>query len=377
MLHRLERERQDALVEVDRILRQTARSDIGTLAERTELRTAGALDRLTDLIAEELTRDPPYAEALALLAHSIAEVLPPVYPTVTVRQLRAQAWRDLGKVRSFLARHAEALDAFAHAEAVLEEGYMLGHDLALVRLNVALTYQEVGRFEEARALIAECKTVLHNYGDIALYVLAGFYEGVLLQRLQQYREAREVLLLTMASFDKIPPGTLAALHHAIGLCSMELRDFEPAEHHIAKGIEMFRSLRQPIDAINGEYARGRLLLRKGRLEAAIQHLEPVRHQFLKHSMAEEAGLCGLEIVEGLLALNHAARAERLARTVVSEFLAAGLSERAITAVGWLTEAIAAKKAGRRHVTHVRDYIVSLRAHPEREFTLEIPPRDGE
>lgn len=64
----------------------------------------------------------------------------------------------------------------------------------------------------------------------------------------------------------------------------------------------------------------------------------VRHQYLDHSLAEEAGLCGLEMVECHLMLGEYDKAERLARTIASEFLAASLNHRTLTALDWVTPA---------------------------------------
>jgi len=92
-------------------------------------------------------------------------------------------------------------------------------------------------------------------------------------------------------------------------------------------------------------------------------------EFIRSSLAEEAGLCGLEIVEGLLLLGRTAEAENLARKLVHEFTNAKLSTRAITALSYLTEAIVAKRASATTAHDVREYIVSLRTSPEREFTM--------
>ena len=48
---------------------------------------------------------------------------------------------------------------------------------------------------------------------------------------------------------------------------------------------------------------------------------------------------------------------------------AGLNKRAIEALAYLTEAITARTASTPLVTRVRDYIVSLRTSPERDFAL--------
>jgi hypothetical protein len=52
--------------------------------------------------------------------------------------------------------------------------------------------------------------------------------------------------------------------------------------------------------------------------------------------------------------------------VIDEFTNAHLSRRAIAALGYLTDAIATNRASAPLVTHVRDYIVSLRTSPERD-----------
>ena len=54
-------------------------------------------------------------------------------------------------------------------------------------------------------------------------------------------------------------------------------------------------------------------------------------------------------------------------TLIGEFTAAGLNTRAIGALGYLTEALAANRATARLVGEVREYILSLRTSPERDF----------
>lgn len=73
----------------------------------------------------------------------------------------------------------------------------------------------------------------------------------------------------------------------------------------------------------------------------------------------------------MLGLGEYADAEVLAKTIISEFTAASLNTRAITALGYLTEAIAAYTAKPKMATTVREYVLSLRTSPEREFTTVI------
>jgi len=364
----LEREREEAATAVPRILAATERANIPALVERPELRTCGAVDRLAKILSAELTNDPVYAEALARLAVALVDVLPPIYSQVNIAQIRSHVWKDLGKVLSFLARQDEAIDAYDRAEAELgDQG--LEHDLAIVKLNRAITYQEVGRYEEALSLLTYCREIFRDFNDVRLGKISAFYEGLLLQRMRRYREAREIhLLLITSNTTQIGEDTTAALHNAIGYCSIELGEFDYAEYHLSRAITLYRSLRQPIEALKGELGRGRLLIRRGLHQEGVAALRKVRHQFLKSSLAEEAGICGLEMVEGMLRLFLFQEAETLARTIMSEFLAAHLNARAIEALGHLSEAIAMKQASPDMAIQVREYVLSLRTTPEREYT---------
>lgn len=376
---RLATERNDATNTVDRLLRDTPRESwLSDLAEHPKLRTAGALQRLGRLVTHHLNRDAQYALSVAELAAVVAEGLPDgSYPEVAMAQTRAHALKDLGKVLRTLARHPQAIDTFSRAEKFVEPHPALGHDLALVRLHLAFTYQEVDRFTEAFALIRESKQVFAEHGDARMVLIAGITEGALLQRLARYREAREAYLLLLASA-KPDPENAAALHKNIGLCCIELGDFTEAESNLVESTRLYtKQLGQPIEALRAEAGYGRLLIRMGEVERGIAHLKPIRRAFLGQAMAEEAGICALEIIEGLLTRNKPEDAERLARIVIGEFSRARLNKRAITALGYLSRALAAKKASIPLVQNVRDYILSLRTNPEREFLRSSNVRESE
>lgn len=369
---RLKTERAAAPRLVEEALRDTPREAWSTLAERSDLQTCGVIERLGTLLDEQMARDPRQALALGDLGVDLAEAIDPAgYPAITLAQIRALAWKNRGKVLSYLARHNEAIEAFAEAERRIEPFPTLEHDRAIIHLNLAITYQESARYGDAIALLTHCKQVFRDHGDDALFLLTAFCKGVVLQQQHKYREARESHLLLLASSTNIPKRTLAALHQAIGLCSIELGEFEAAETNLGKAIALHTELGQSLDALKGEHGRGTLLLRKGALRQGIAHLRTVRHQYLKGSLAEEAGLCGLEMVGAMLAVGEPEPAETLARTIMNEFLAASLNTRAIAALGYLSEAIAERKASPKLATQVQEYVLSLRSAPEREF-LELP-----
>jgi tetratricopeptide (TPR) repeat protein len=367
----LQQERDTAANVVERLLRDTPRERWHELAPRPELQSCGALERLGNFATQALGRDPRQALSAAQLAVSVAEALPAgLYQPVVHAQLSALAYKDLGKALLYLGRFDEALKALDEAEARLAPHGALMHDVAIVQLVRAATLQEINRYEEAFSVLASAKDIFRNHTDSKRVFMCGIAEGVLLHRLRRYREARETYLLLLAgTSNSADRESIAALHLAIGYCSVELTDFNVAEEHLSRAIEMFHALGQPLQAAKAELGRGRMFVRRGDLDRGIAHLYPIRTDFLRNSLTEEAGLCGLEIVEAHLVRGSAAEAEALARQIVDEFMAASLNRRAISALGYLAEAIAARKVSREMVTDVREYILSLRTSPEREFVF--------
>ena len=226
------RERSEAVDIVARLLRETRREDIPTLAGHPELRTFGVLERLISTGSAELARDPQYALLLAQLAVALSERLPAgAYYDSTRAQARGRAWNALGKTLSFLGRADEAVEAFERAQTEIAD-HGLDHQRASIRFDLSIAYQRMDRHDEARALLPECQEVFRRYGDTRMTVLAGIEEGHLLQRLRLHREAREVCLRLLSLHTELEPGHLAALHKVIGLCSIELGDYEDAERYL-------------------------------------------------------------------------------------------------------------------------------------------------
>lgn len=367
--YQLENERRVAAGgEIDALLQKTPTEKLPELVEHPALRPFGALEYLGKIFNDALANDPKRAKAVAELEISLAENLAqPPYHNLSIVQIRAYAWRDLGIAHRALGRLQESLDAFAVAETGLLPHGALDHDLAIVHLSVAVTLQELERFDEARKLLAQSKRMFIQHADDQRLVLATFSEGVILQRSKHYREARDVYKNLLSSSAKIEPPVIAAVHRVIGLCSTELGDFPDAEANLRRAIALNQQLAQTIEVTKGKAALGRLFIRRGDSADGITYLRPIRREFLRHGLIEEAGICGLEIVEGMLALGNFTGAEMLSRKIIAEFMKAGLNKRAISALGYLREAIASSKASTALASTVREYIVSLRTTPERDF----------
>ncbi|HEY0377349.1 MAG TPA: tetratricopeptide repeat protein [Pyrinomonadaceae bacterium] len=148
--------------------------------------------------------------------------------------------------------------------------------------------------DKAFSMIRECKQVFADHGDTRMVFIAGITEGTLLHRLAKYREARETYLLLVVS-GKPDVESEAALRKNIGLCCIELGDFAEAEATLKDSAALYTKLGHPIEVLGAQAGYGRLLIRMGKIEPAIEHLKPIRRAFLRQAMPEEAGICAFEI----------------------------------------------------------------------------------
>lgn len=365
---RLQRERQESADVVTRVLSETPREEWPRLATRAELRNSGALNRLEAEVSSRLEKEPQEALLLSDLAASIAETLPPdSYPAVVLAQLRAHAWKDRAQALAYIGRYPEALEALDRAEQQLAFG-SLAHDRAIVRYVRALTLQKVNRFEESRELLAECGQVFRDHGDHRLQLFCGVAQGIQLYRERAFREAYEVFIPLLEVARQLGDvETEARVQNNLGHCAVELGDIPAANIHLGQATAAFTELGRTLEAIRTEMTFGRLLVTRGAVAAGIQRLHNARRSFLMHDMIEDAGICGLELIEAYLVSQNLDEAARLAHEIARQFISAGLNHRALVAVVYLNEALVKRTASVETVQHVRTYVDALRDDPTREF----------
>ncbi|HEV7920541.1 MAG TPA: hypothetical protein VGR02_07105 [Thermoanaerobaculia bacterium] len=361
---RLQREREQEGDRIARLLEETPREEWAALAGLPELRNSGVLDRLSCEVSARLETEPREALAMASLATTVAETLAPdAYPAVIRAQLRAHAWKDRAQALSYVGRHDDAMESIERAESMVAPFGSLAHDRATVRLVKAMTLQHLQRFEESLRLLDECRAVFLDHGDAKRQLHCGMAEANLLYRRGRHEAARDVyvsLLETARSTGELD--SLAALHTNIGHCSVHVGEIKIATLHFTEAMRHFQALGDSTNALRVELGFARMLIRQGSLPAGLERLGHVRASFLQHQMVEEAGLCGLDIMEALLEHERTSEARRLAAEIRNDFV----SERALSALAYLDEQIEAHDAP-AVVRHVHSYIESLRHDPQREF----------
>lgn len=359
---RLQREREEYAEVVRRALRETPREAWSAIAG---LATTGALEQLSKEVEARLDSAPREALAVAELATEVAAKLPAeAYPVIVVTQLRAQAWRDRGQALTYLSRYEEALRALDRAERELLRFGTLAHDVAVVHFVRATALQHLRRFDEAQALLDECREVFRAHGDTRLYSMCTLAAGNLLVRRGDYRAGREILLpLISGTQTRLTP--LARM--AIGWCGIHLGDPSEALAQFTAAARECYALDRELEAVRSLYGAGSALLHLGRYSEAVSSLQSTRDRFLSRGLVEEAGLSGLQIVEAEMILGDTDSARLLAAQIVHEFTEAQLNRRAVAALAYLKEAIEASSATPDVVRHVHTYITQLRTDPTRDF----------
>ena len=357
----LERERDSSSDVVSRYLRDTPPEEWPRLAEMPDLRNNAALEQMSDEVRRRLHRKPREALAIANLSASIAESLSPSqYPTVVLAQLRATAWKDRASTLRYLARYDEAIEAADRGEEALAPFASLEFDRAIVRLVKGMILAQQERFDEAHAILSDCRRVFRGFGDTTKYVQAGRAEANVLYRASRHSDARLLLNeLLRDAIDAEDVESQAGIHNNLGYCATHLGDFTAANIHFSEAVAKFTDLGFTAEVPRTERGAGLVLIARGQTTNGLARLRAARSAFINAGMVEEAGLCALNIAEVLIERGQSGEARELAQTVISEFTAANLDDRAISAVARLIDAIDTDGATAETVRTIHTFLSNL------------------
>ena len=356
---KLEREREESDDVVARYLRDTPVEEWSRLAEMPDLRNNAALEQMSEEVRRRLDRNSMDALAVANIATSISESLhPSAYPAIVMAQLRATAWRDRANALRYASRYEEAIQSIERAESILQQFDSLSYDRAVVHLVKGMIFAQIGRFDEAQAVLSECRQTFRIHHDRRRYQQATLAEGSALYEAARYAEARLVFedLLKNAPDLEIQ----ARAHNNLGYCATQLGDFVPANIHFSEAIAKFTDLGFTAEVPRTERGAGLVLIGRGQIASGIEHLHNARRAFRAAGMVEDAALCALHVAAVLIERGDDSEARSIVETVADELSASGLDKNAIAAVIRLREAIDMDDATVETVRTVHALIEGLR-----------------
>jgi tetratricopeptide (TPR) repeat protein len=359
---RLERERNDAADVVARHLRETPIAEWPRLANLPTLRNNAALEQMSEEVRKRLHRRPTEALTIAQISTAVAEsITAGLYPPLVLAQMRANTWKDRASALRYLARYDEALDAATRGENFLAPFAAVEHDRAIVRMVKGMVLFQVGRFDEAGPILAECRRVFAEHGDHRRHVHCGIAEGSVLYEMSRYADARDIFASILD--DAVATGdseSQARIHNNLGYCVTHLGDYDRANIHFSEAIAKFTDLGFATEVPRTERGAGLVLIARGQTAAGLAYLRAARRDFTAAGVIEEAGLCALSIAASLVERGEAGEARALTQEVIDEFTSVGLDDRAIAAVVRLRDAIDVEGATAETVRTVHAFVESLR-----------------
>jgi tetratricopeptide (TPR) repeat protein len=361
---RLERERAGVQDVVAGLLRTTPVADWSSLSAAPELRNSAAVEQLIEEVRKLGERKPLDSLTLAEVATAIAETLPAQsYPAVVLAQLRATAWKERANSLRYLSRHEEAFSAINVAEEHLSGFAAVAFDRAVVHLVKAMILHHACEDDAANKLLRECRAVFADHGDPKMLLCAGMIEGGILYEQSRYSEAHAVFseLLDVARAACDTDG-VARIEANLGFCATHFGDLRRANIHFSNAIATLNDSGASLEATRVVRGAGRLLIAKGQINAGLGYLRNARRAFADANLAEDAVLCGLEIVATLIERGDTSEATELAHQITGEVAAAGLPEAAVTALERLDDVI--REGGSElavEVRNVHSFIESLQS----------------
>lgn len=344
------------------------------LQEHPEWRTAGMVRKLIEASQRAIDTMPPDALEMTRMATHVAEGLP-VDSTGSVHQVRGAAWRDHAYALYYIGRFADAEQAIRTAESHLAlckvDEYERGR-LGIVRALVSRAFE---RFEEAVAAAVTSTSTFARFGDSRRHASARLAHVHLLFSRHDYVTADCVLReLDMQLRDTDDFDTHARVLGNLGYCAWRLKNVEEGVRFYELSLAMYATLGVVTERVRNHWALAMMLAEAGRLEQAYTRLCELLPEMERLGMTSEAALNALNMSELLLADGRYEQVEDLCRSAMRMYERAGIAHgtRALTALGFMHEAVQQRKASSRLVRNVRDYIRRL---PEQPNLLFAPSFD--
>jgi tetratricopeptide (TPR) repeat protein len=224
------------------------------------------------------------------------------------------------------------------------------------------------RHDEALELIDQATALLRSFGDERRILRSEVVKGNVHQFRGEFEVARakyERLLTAPELSDDLH--TLGVLYNNLAAACAILGRNSEAVTALEHARAIFTDLDMPAEVDRTGWVLANVLLKTGEFPKAVVLLGRLRDSFLARQLPEDAGLVGLDLVEGLIAMERVEEARALTEQVVNEFRRAQLNAQAIRALAYLRDLLPRSQQPRRAVRHVRSYLEKLQSEPELLF----------
>lgn len=339
------------------------------LAEHPKWRTAGVVRKLIAATDRYNFSSPLDAVELTRIGTEIAESLPS-YPSRD--SLMADAWREHAYAHLVVGSYNDALAAVDRADRFVSATSDFGGARTTLMRALILVNQQ--NWTDAATMARRAAAEFLRFGNVAKYFSARMTEAFVLYDSSQYRQAADIYYELAPLHPNIPRQTVAQALHNEGCCHRELGEFGLAESCFVKAIALCDRLQLTSLRAKAHWHLGRVMMRQGKYDAALQILNPLRDEFEELGMSHDLACASIDTAESLLAIGRSDQVAELCRRAIDYFRTAGLaySTGAMTALAYLHEAATNGRLTTKDVAEVRMFVERLPQKPNLIFARVLP-----
>lgn len=342
----------------------------GRLGEHPEWRTAGLVRALIARASDAVMQVPLDGLEMTRLATDVAGVLDATDHPQAMAQLRGAAWREHAYALYYTGDFSAAENAVIRADAEFEMCAVSDYERARLNIVRTLVLRAFDRFSEAMRVSDSAVEAFSAFGDLSRLASAQLARVHILFSNGAWDEAAEILeSLDRALVDSSEVDTHARVLGNLGYCARRRGDVDNAVRYYETSSQLFETLGVTTEAIRNRWSVTAMLAESGQIAEAYRRLVALTPEMERLGMFGEAAVNSLEVAELLLAEGRHDQVEEICRHAMLSFERAGVAytARARTALAYIQEAAAHRRASRELVRSVRTYLRRLPSEPNLLF----------
>jgi tetratricopeptide (TPR) repeat protein len=345
-----------------------------TLLTKRRHRTGGVVRKLNAAAHSICESKPRVALTFADAAISVAEALPDdLYPARAVFRLRGTAWKERANAQMLLGQFPQAHESLDRAERAYGKTPHNGLGLSIVALvRAGVLYAQL-RPDEAMVMAERAELGFTHAGDEKRRMDAAYLRASIIFEAGDANRALPIFRRIIEHGENTQSAHWIALgSYAAGNCEVDAGNLGEASLLFHRAIVIFREFGPERERLLTEWGIARVVFHSGNTTEAIRRFRDVAAEFEKRGMVTYAAYVGLDISDGLLALNRPKDIVALAQHLFSVFTNAGMLTGALSAIAYIKEAAAAKRITKQDVEAVRAFLRRAELQPSLQFVR--PPK---
>jgi tetratricopeptide (TPR) repeat protein len=342
------------------------------LASSRKYLTGGVVRKLSAAAHEIFKSKPRVALTFADAAISVAEALPDdLYPARAVYRLRGTAWKERANALMILGQFPEAHQSLDRAERAYGKTPHNELGLSIVALVRACVLYAQLRFEEAMATAERAERGFMHANDEKRRMDAVLLKGSILFEAGNPNDALPVFHRLIEHGENTQNVRWIAVgSYAAGNCEVDRGNLGEASLLFHRALVILREIGPEPERLVTEWGIARVVFHGGKVAEAIRRMRDIAAQLEAGGLVTYAAYVGLDICEGLLALDRHKEIVALAQHMFVVFTNAGMLTAALSAMAYLKEAAAKKRLTKGDIEAVRVFLRRVELQPSLQF---VPP----